>query len=224
MVIRYTLAICCLLVAHLAHAETPQACSDLSALDAALADPQSPYFANWHHNDYARAAELSDACSGPAWSYAKANRSTLLAARENAIARAEAARQESLRRQQVAEQAQWSQATESARQTEVNRKHAEAEAAFNQANETLATCRATKRGELYDAAQSIIGDMDTKRSAQEAITRERKVGAVSGMVDKGTLHSAGEAIIAADEDIREQWSAYRSSAVRPKARSKSPAN
>jgi hypothetical protein len=162
----------------------PRTCQDLRALDAALTDPQSAYLAGWHHNDYTRAKELSNACSGPAWSYAKANRAMLLAAHVNTAARMEIARQDALRQRKSVEHAQWSQAAEAARQTEVNRKHDIAQAAYNEKNAAVATCKETKRAELYDSAQSIIGDLDLKRSAQEAIARERKVGAVSGIVDK----------------------------------------
>jgi hypothetical protein len=188
---------------------TPVTCADIGTVDAALADPQSGYFYLWDEEDYRRAIQLSNSCSGPAWSYAKDHRATLLIVREQSGTRQEADRQNRQRAQQLVEESRQAQANESARQQEVNSRRESAQAAFNQANEALAECRTTKRGELYEAATAIIADIESKATAQQAIARERRVGEVSGMVDKVALHDAGESIIEADEDMRERWAAYK---------------
>lgn len=187
----------------------PRTCADLRAVDAALSDPKSPYFSHWSDANVRSAIDLSNACSGPNWSYVKANRASLLATHQAAIDRTESDSRTRESAQQWIEQERLARVAENTRQREANVRRDAARAEFNQANERLATCKTTKRGQLYDAAQSIIGDLDSKRAAKEALARERKVGAVSGMVDKIVLHDAGEAVIAADEDIREQWPTYK---------------
>jgi hypothetical protein len=59
------------------------------------------------------------------------------------------------------------------------------------------------------------------------MSRERKIGAISGMVDKLVLHDAGEAIIEMDEAIQEEWPIYKKlggTATGPQAIPRNPPN
>lgn len=84
-----------------------------------------------------------------------------------------------------------------------------ARALFDERSAALSKCRAAPRGRLYAAAQAVITNLDAKKSAQNAIAKEEKIGAISGTVDMYVLHQAGQTIAEADEDIQRRWVDYK---------------
>lgn len=166
-------------------------CDSIGGLDRALRTNDVRYFAGWSAADYDAAAAWSRACVVRGYEHVGAVRVAQLHARQN-LQRANA-----------------SQVAEAARQTEVNRKREAARTVLHEAHDALTDCRSTKRGQLHGAAQSIIADFELKKSGADAIARERQVGAISGTVNKAVLHNAGESIVSADEDIRQQWIVYK---------------
>lgn len=126
------------------------------------------------------------------------------------------------RAQQMAAQAEVARRNDEAREAEERRCKVAADRDEARRAEQAEALRLRQEKEAREAAyrESPAGKRDWARShilrmreeirlAKERISDERRVGAISGYVDKRRLHELGSLIVAAEREIDRAWKIYR---------------
>lgn len=195
-------------------------CRDFADLDYALDHPSSAYFKGWRTEDFDAAQAWVESCFASPPTKGDKERQSLLAQRRVSMAgRGEIRRNdESMKQFRDAEiQDQQNQeaklkADESARSAEQSRYDARRQAeesdrkAKQQAHED---CLHSDIYQRYMAGTRIVEALDRESQAQQTLARERRVEEASGTTNLYAKHSAGESLVAAQDDLTKWWTIYQ---------------
>ena len=81
--------------------------------------------------------------------------------------------------------------------------------ATEQKQRQLNDCQATKAYQLYQAQESIIGDLEQKAGWKRNLDHERKITSVSGVRNLSEEYNAGAWIVQLDDDLKQNWATYK---------------
>jgi hypothetical protein len=158
-------------------------CNDFQEFGNALTADDQTYFSGWTDRDYNDAAEwIADCYSGLLQRRARLNALALLQTRIDEYHR---------------------------RDEEEQKRRATLElGAINRANQT-ASCRKSPQSALYLAQERIIRDVQSIAVATADLSRQKRIGEVSGAVDLLAEHRDGQQIVDFEDDLTSVWADYK---------------
>ena len=231
-------------------------CHDFADLDYALDHPNSAYFKGWTTMDFDAAQEWVVSCFASPPTKGDRDRQSLLAQRRVSLANSRETQQNDKKMKEFRDaeiQAQQDRdaelkAEESARRAEEvkedARRRADAAKDLTRANaeevqrrawetdrrikeQAHNECLRSDRHQRYEAETRIVDALNRESGAQKALDRERRVEEASDTTNLYTKRSAGESLIAAQDDLDKWWIVYQQhggDAKSPHALSRSIAN
>jgi hypothetical protein len=195
-------------------------CRDFADLDYALDHPSSLYFRGWRTEDFDAAQAWVESCLASPPTKGDRERQSLLALRRASLeTRGEVQRNDQITQQfrdaQIQDQrdkAAELKAEQSARRAEEAKEDARRHVEENERNAKRQAHDACLRSDSYQrylAGTRIFEALDRESAAQQALDRERRVEQASGTANLYTKHSAGESLIAAQDDLNKWWTLYQ---------------
>lgn len=195
-------------------------CRDFADLDYALDHPGSLYFKGWRTEDFDAAQAWVEGCFTSPPTTGDRERQSLLAQRRVAMeGRGEIQRNDQTVKQfrdaeaqdQRDQEAQL-EAEQSARlaQEAKGRAREKAEETDRKAKQQAHDeCQHSVAYQKYAAGERVLRALDRESEAQQALDRERRVEEASGITNLYAKRNAGEALVAAQDDLNKWWTLYQ---------------
>lgn len=75
--------------------------------------------------------------------------------------------------------------------------------------EKISACQSTKRYQLYDAQESVIGDLDNRAGWERSVTKERKISRASDVRNLTAEYNNGAWLVEINENLKNDWEKYK---------------
>jgi len=184
-------------------------CRDFADLDHALDHPGSLYFKGWRTEDFEAAQAWVEGCLTSPPTKGDTNRQALLTQRRASMeSRGEIRRNDEdmkrFREGEIRDEREREaelKAEESVRRAEETDRKAK--------QQVRDECERSNAYQRYVAGTRVLEALDRESEAQQALERERRVESASGTTNLYTKRNAGEALVAAQDDLNKWWALFQ---------------